>query len=196
MLFSWLQNSLWAAPTLPLEISGDQLPPEFRDGVERNKNFAFQIWNNIQMLLEMHRLEYPYLYEDQLGLLAESQNLMSVQISRCTLTEFQLETCLLNVTAVLQHYHSYLTSHIERNHLGKKSQKVEDLRLDLNNLKLNIEELMHLLDVTPAPTRIELKELNFGNDFLEQVAVRRLLKKLKKLMENIFRVFNFVLARM
>ncbi|XP_048416268.1 interleukin-6-like isoform X2 [Stegostoma tigrinum] len=185
-----------ATPTWPLEISGEQTPPEFREGLLRNKNFVLQIWTNVQTLLDTHRLEYPYLYEDQLGLLAESQHLMSVQINRCTQTGFHLEMCLFNLTTVLQQYHSYLTAHIERNHLGKMLQKVEDLRLDLNNLRLNIEELMHFLDVTPEPTGIEVQELNFANDFLEQVAVRRLLKKLKKFMENISRVFNFVLGRM
>ncbi|GCB65097.1 hypothetical protein scyTo_0000379 [Scyliorhinus torazame] len=79
-----------AAPLSPLEISGDQTPPEFRDGLERNRNFVFQIWNTIQTLLEMDRLENPYLFEDQLGLLAESQHLMSVQMTRCTQTDFQL----------------------------------------------------------------------------------------------------------
>ncbi|XP_078385454.1 uncharacterized protein LOC144667829 isoform X1 [Cetorhinus maximus] len=57
MLCSVLKASSlsWAAPTSPLEISGDQTPPEFRDGLERNKDFVFQIWNTIQTLLEMHQ---------------------------------------------------------------------------------------------------------------------------------------------
>ncbi|XP_078280902.1 uncharacterized protein LOC144607735 [Rhinoraja longicauda] len=188
-----LAGTAWGAPKLPMKISGDQLR-EFREAAVKNKNFVLHIRQGIMNLMTFFVSEYILPSEDEVVRLEHSLNLSPVYNRSCTWRNFQVETCLLHVTNVLQQYHEYLRADVVERRFHRKPQEIESTRMDVNRLRSNVENLLRLLDINPVPTRIEPGRLIFEDDDWENAFVYSVLKRMKSFITGITGITELYLS--
>ncbi|XP_042199372.1 granulocyte colony-stimulating factor-like [Callorhinchus milii] len=187
-------GSLSSIPLLP-ENSGDPVPEIFRKGLKNNLGIVSKIQEIVRELEEAHILAPPRLNVNKLGYQSEFLSIRPGQTRTCLMSEFQLEMCLNDILSGLQQYDSLLRSPVIVKHLGNHLQRLEELHLDITNLRTNLQELMKFSYTIEAPYGSEQSGYtlpSYQGHFQERVSVYFVLKHLQEFSNRIFWSLRYI----